>query len=160
MSPVRQTGPRSIVLAVVGALLGLAGLVALVVFVLDRGTQSGQVQVQLGSAQFDAGSADQRAQAVRSDGPILFTDVAGGTRDIYLQHLGPTDTEGWLAFDARSSDATRDCTLRWEPDAGHFVDPCTDAVVPPDGPGLVHYPVEVTEDGALVVDIRAGATRP
>jgi hypothetical protein len=160
VSPVRQTAPRSIVLAVVGAALGLAGLVALVVFVLDRGTQSGQVEVQLGSAQFDAGSAEQRAGAVRADGPILFTDVAGGTRDIYLQHLGPTDTEGWLAFDARTSDATRECTLGWQPAEAHFVDPCTGTVVPADGTGLVHYPVEVTEGGALVIDIRAGTTQP
>lgn len=152
----RKTAPRSYAIAVVGAIIGLIGVVALVVFVLDRGTSSGDIQVQLGDQTFSAGSADQRARSIREGGPILLPDPAGGTRDIYLQHLSDQDTEGWLAFDSRVGGTGRECTLQWDPQAQVFNSPCGGPPVPADGTGLVRYPVEVTEDGLLIVDIRAG----
>ncbi len=144
-------------MAVVTSLLGIAAAVALIVFVLARSSDS-NVEIRLGTEHFEAGPADQRADAIGRDGPILFTDAAGGTRDIYLQHVGATPTEGWLAFEARRPGSGRECTLEWQAQDSHFVDPCDQTVVPADGSGLLQYPVEVTEDEQLVIDVRSGST--
>lgn len=157
MSPVKETAPRSVVIAVVTSLLGIAAVVALIVFVLAQSSGSGNVEVRLGTERFEAGPAEQRADAIRRDGPILFTDAAGGTRDIYLQHEGESDTEGWLAFDARRPGTGRECTLQWQPEAANFLDPCDETIVPSDGEGLLHYPVEVTEEGQLIIDVRSAS---
>src|SRR5690606_1440144 len=101
---------------------------------------------------FDAGPAESRARAVEQDGPILFADAGGGSRDIYLQHVGDDPRAGWLAFDARKPGASRACTLEWAAGADRFVDPCDGTPGPPDGGGLIHYEVEVTEDGNVIVD--------
>ena len=43
--------------------------------------------------------------------------------------------------------------MEWQRDEGEFVDPCDGTVVPADGEGLLSYPVEVTEDGGVIVDL-------
>lgn len=149
-------------------LLGLGGIaigiiLVLVLFVvaIPKLTESGTVEVQLGTATFNAGSAASRAEGIETDGPFLFSDPSGGSRDIYLQHTGSDPQTGWLAFDARRSGTTRDCTLVWSAEAGLFRDPCAGDTVAADGAELVHYTVEVTEDGDVVIDLATstGGTR-
>lgn len=153
--PVQQTrSNRSLVLAVLGLTLGLAAVLALFVLAIPSLTEQERIQVRLGDDRFPAGSAERRAASIERDGPILFSDVAGGQRDIYLQHLGDDPERGWHAFDARRVGQGRDCSLVWDAAAQHFVDPCDDAVVPPDGEGLPSYPVAV-EEGELFVDLNA-----
>jgi hypothetical protein len=154
MSPVQQSNPRTAVLAIGGAILGLVGLIALVVFALQQGAETGRVEVRLGDERFDVGPAERRASAVEADGPLLFSDVGGRDRDIYLQHVGAAPEEGWLAFDARRPGVGRECTLEWDQAGGEFVDPCDGTTVAADGGGLTHYTVEVTDDGNLFVDFR------
>lgn len=151
----KQSDGRSVAMAVGGVLIALVGLGLLLAFVfaLQRGTESGKVEVQLGSRTFDAGSAEQRAASIAREGPILLPDPASGQRDIYLQHLGDDAQDGWLAFDAREIDATRECTLRWDAARGLFEDPCDGSTVPADGEGLRHYPVVVDDAGKLVIDL-------
>jgi hypothetical protein len=155
MSPVKQSNPRTVILAIGGAVLGVAGVIALLLFALQQGSGTGEVEVRLGPDRFDAGPAEQRARAIEADGPILFSDPAGRDRDIYLQHLADRPEEGWVAFDARRPGTTRACTLEWQPDEGHFIDPCDGSVIPADGEGLLHYRAEVTEEGTVVIDFRA-----
>ena len=130
------------VLLGIGLLWGLAWLAS-----------SGEVEVQLGDDVFEAGRTDSLSDAIERDGPIPFADVAGGDRDIILQHVGSEESEGWLAFDARAPGASRKCSLEWDADAGEFVDPCSGERYPPDGEGLRQYPVTV-EEGRLEVDLR------
>ena len=134
-------------LGVTGVVIGLVLLVGLAIL-SSRGT----VKLQ-GDPVFDAGRVDSQAPAVRRDGPIPFADVAGGTRDIFLQHLGNDEERGWLAFDARAAGAPRECVVRWVADEEVFVDPCSSERYPPDGEGLRRYPVTV-DDGRLRVDLR------
>lgn len=156
MSPVQQRpprSPRSMVIAVGGIVLGIALVLVVFVLAIPSLTESDSVQVNLGDDRFTAGNVSRLAPAVDDGGPLLLPDVANGQRDIYLQHLGATEDEDWLAFDARRPGQSRDCTLEWQAAEGEFVDPCDGTVVPADGEGLISYPVEVTEDGEVIVDL-------
>lgn len=153
--PVQQTrSNRSIIVAVLGLTVGILAVLGLFVVAIPSLTETGKVTVQLGDDRFPAGPAESRASSIQRDGPILFSDVASGQRDIYLQHLGDDPLDGWLAFDARRPEQGRACTLVWQVDGQVFVDPCDDTVVPADGAGLTHYPADVV-DGAVVVDLNA-----
>lgn len=158
MSPVKEStarNPRSLALALGGILLGLVVLVVVFVVALPGLTEEGTVEVKLGTDTFTVGQARPKAESIAADGPFLFSDVANGQRDIYVQHVGDDPLTGWSAFDARLPGAPRDCSLRWEQGASQFVDPCSGQTVPADGAGLTHYPVEVTADEAVVVDFNA-----
>jgi hypothetical protein len=156
VSPVKQTparNPRTLLLAIGGVAIGIILVVLIFIIAVPKLTESDTVKVQLGSSFFAAGSAEKRAKAIDEDGPILLPDVASGSRDIYLQHSGSDVSTGWIAFDARRPGTTRDCTLAWDADKGVFRDPCAGDTVSADGAGLVHYSVEVTEDGTVVIDL-------
>ncbi|HVN50912.1 MAG TPA: hypothetical protein VMT43_05740, partial [Acidimicrobiales bacterium] len=127
MSPVaprRTRSPRTFTLAIGGVVLALGLAVALFVFAIPAITTKNQTAIQEGAATLSEGSAADRASDIARSGPILLPDQAGGQRDILLQHLGSTTGNGWYAFDARRAGQGRQCTLRWNADAGHFDDPC------------------------------------
>lgn len=129
-----------VALVVVGGVILLAG--------------SGEVDVRLGDDVFLAGRVESLAVAVEHEGPIIIPDASPERRrDIYLQHLGPSAEEGWLALAAQAAGAGRDCLIRWQSDAREFVDPCTERRYPADGEGLTRYPTDVTA-GVLSVDLR------
>src|ERR1041384_2990993 len=66
----------------------------------------GNVEVHLGDSQFDAGDMHNIAKAIRDeDGlPILYQDLVGGSRNLYVQHLSAKDGEGWVAYGAFDPD--------------------------------------------------------
>lgn len=137
-------------------MLGAAGVAA--GFALFGGVAllagSGGVDVRLGDDVFVAGQVDRLAAAVERDGPIAIPDASPRRqRDLYLQHLGATPAEGWLAFAAQAPGAERRCLLQWLPAEMEFDDPCSDRRYPADGGGLPRYPTTV-EDGKLSVDLR------
>lgn len=117
------------------------------------------IQVRLGDEQFQRYDANEAARQIAQGGPIIFQDLAGGSRDIFLQHLGGDDHEtGWLAFDVRPAGEPRECSLVWQADTESFVDNgrcSTDLEFPADGEGLPHYPATVNDDGRVVVDLNA-----
>ena len=133
----------------VGGVLAAALLFATVSRVMsDNGSTSSRGGT--GALEFDVGLASQRAPAVDRSGPLHFPDPQNRGRDIFVQHLGGSD---WVAFEARASGAPRQCALRWEQDARHFVDPCDGRVYAPDGAGLVSFPTKVNDKGHVVVDL-------
>lgn len=143
---------RSVVIgvgAVVGAMAVFGGLALL--------AGSGQVDPRLGDDVFTVGQVERLAANVERDGPIAIPDASPRrARDIYLQHLGAADDEGWLAFSAQAPGAERRCLLQWLPQDRQFADPCSDERYPADGEGLTSYPTTV-EDGVLSVDLRSPA---
>lgn len=156
MSPVKETktrAPRSVILAVGGIAIGIALVLILFVVAIPSLTESGTVEVKLGSETYDAGQAESRASNIASGGPLLFSDVSGGRRDIYLQHIGDDPATGWFAFDARRPGQSRSCTLEWQPGSGDFRDPCDGTIVAADGTGLTDYPVTITDDGKVIVNL-------
>lgn len=152
MSPVARSqrhAGRALLVAGIGVAVAV-GLAFTMSVLANRGT----VSVNLGDDVFDAGNAEDLAENVAEHGPVIYSDVAGGSRDIYVQHIGEDLKSGWFAFDARPPGTSRDCTLEWQADEQRLRDPCDDAIYPPDGEGLPQYPVLVTDDGDVEVDLR------
>jgi hypothetical protein len=157
MSPVkprRRRSPRSVALAVGGVLIGIVLALALFVFAIPKLTESHTIEVKLGSDQFGLGNARVKADSIAADGPFLFSDVANGQRDIYVQHVGADPLTGWLAFDAHRPGTGRECTLSWDRAAARFADPCDHSTVPADGASLPRYPVTVSSDEQISVDLK------
>jgi hypothetical protein len=104
------------------------------------------------------GRPDVFARAIERDGPILFKDplTSRPGREIYLQHLGNDEDEGWFALDAYAPGAPRAqrCILEWDAGDEVFRDPCGEAVIPGDGAGVRTYPGEGDDRGAVVIDLR------
>jgi hypothetical protein len=145
------------VLAVSGLVFALVVVLLVFIFAIPNLTSSGTVRPQLGPERFDAGAATDRAAEVAERGPFLLPDVAGGNRDVFIQHLGTDPQRGWLAFAARQSGTSRNCTLKWQSEQSEFVDPCDGATFDAMGDGLTQYSVEVSDTGAVIVDFRSGS---
>ena len=154
----RKRTSRSVVLAVAGIAIGIILVLLLFVVAIPSLTESGNVEVKLGSDTYDAGSATARAQNISDGGPLLFSDVSSGKRDIYLQHIGDDVASGWFAFDARRPGQARNCTLAWQPALSNFRDPCDGAIISADGTALPSYPVTITDKGKVTVDLRGDSS--
>ena len=167
MSPVARSqghAGRALAVAAAGVVVAIG-----IAFGVARLANQGRVDVRLGSDTFSSQDAEDAAEKVAEDGPILYADTAGGDRDIVLQHLGDDPDEGWIALAARPPGVSRACTIqsrdRDEPfrllDAeGEVTDACDGREFPPDGEGLPTYPVGVDADGNLDVDLNAAARVP
>ena len=155
--PVGRTSTRRELTAVA---LALGGVVAVILIGLAmlRLARGGDVKVKLGSDVFNAGKVSRIAPAIARAGPALYSDVAGGSRDLIVNHLGSDPEHGWIAFAAREPGADRSCFVQWHADRALFVDTCSGHTYPPDGQGLEQYPVRV-EDGNVIVDINRTAER-
>ncbi len=136
----------------VAALLGLLAMVFLVTR-FDNLGGGGQTQVELGGQELPVGPATEVAPAIAESGPLLFPGPEGAGRDIFLQHLGPGDTDGWVAFSARAPDADLECALEWQAEDDTFIDNCDGTVFPADGDGLIQYPVAVDGEGNLTLSL-------
>ncbi len=162
MSPVARSqghAGRALLVAAVGVAVAL-GIAAGVAALANRGS----VDVKLGSETFADQDANDAAERVSEDGPILYADTAGGDRDIVLQHLGDDPETGWIALAARPAGVSRACTIQWDADdevfrlldsSGDESDECDGSEYPADGGGLPTYPVTVDADGNLDVDLNA-----
>jgi len=153
--PVGRTTTRSEVRAIVMVVVAIAMIVGGVAFFLNAVTQRGDVQVRLGDDFFNGGDAVDISDDIADRGPILFSDLAGGSRDIVVNHLSDDPEQGWVAFEARRPGDGRDCQVSWNAELEHFDYSCDPSVTfPPDGTGLAQLAVSVT-DGRIVVDINA-----
>lgn len=135
------------------AALGLVAAVLFGAFAVNLVSRSGSGT--LGNATFDVNAAFLARQVAR-DGPVLFQDLQGGDRDIYIQHLGADVSSGWRAFKATAPGQPRRCTLEWDQAAGIFRDTrCGSGLTfPADGAGLEQYRA-VTQGNKLTVDLRS-----
>ena len=126
-------------------LLGLTFLVA-------QAASRGDVDVQLGDDRFDAGKVEDMADTIADDGgiPILYGDLLGRDRSLFVKHNGEDPDKGWVAFAAFVPDDP-ECAIEITEERDRIVD-CDGRAQPLDGEGLRHYPVAV-EDGRLLVDI-------
>ena len=142
-----------------GAVIGLiAAVVAGGLFLaLALLTSGSDTKVRLGDDDFEVGKVDALARRIERDGPLLFQDLlVGGTRDIYVSHIGTDEDVGWIAFEARVPGTDRTCTLVWDNAEKVFTDPCTNETIAADGGDLPHYPTRITDGGVLIVDLTPG----
>jgi len=140
-------------------LTGIAGVLGgILVFVIVANlVGTGADKPDSAAATFDVGSAEARARTIAAGGPILFQDLLGRSRDIYVQHLGGDD---WRAFEAHSPGAPRRCFLEWRASSRELVDACDGRTFPADGTGLLAYPARVDERKHVVVDLRQPVATP
>jgi len=131
---------------------GLAVVAAIVVgfAAIQLGSRSNRLV--LGDTDFGSISVASMTESISENGPILWPDIANGSRDIWLQHIGDDPGEGWTAFDARRPGVGRECSVTWSITDRTFTDPCSGEVFPEDGSGLPQIPVYIDEF-ALVIDI-------
>ena len=131
---------------------GLAVVAAVVIgfIAISFGTRTNTLV--LGSTDFGDINANRMAQSISDGGPILFSDIASGSRDIWLQHLGANPGEGWFAFATRLPGEERECAAQWMAADRTFVNPCNGTIYPESGDGLPQIPVFIDEM-TLVIDI-------
>ncbi len=131
---------------------GIAVAVAVVIGVAAIALGSRSNRLVLGDLDFRSLDTDNMAEEISENGPILWPDVASGSRDIWLQHLGDDNGRGWSAFDARLPGSPRECNVVWDGEEDRFVDPCDDTTYLADGTGLPQIPVYL-DGGELIIDI-------
>lgn len=155
--PVARGGSKSSRQAILVVVAGLLGVVAMAFLVTRITSQAsnGEITINVGDQRFRPGPAEVIADLVAEGGPLLFSDVASGDRDVIIQHIGENDEIGWFAFAARAADAARDCAVEWQEASETFEDSCDGTPYSAEGEGLLQYPVEVQADGVLVVDLNA-----
>lgn len=145
---------KALVVAGVGVVvaLGLAFLVA-------QAASRGDVDIRLGDDRFDAGQVESIAKEIaEKDGlPLLYQDLVGGDRNLYVQHLEDSPRRGWVAFGAFDPDDPS-CAVQIDREAKTLVNACDESVTYPlDGTGLRYYPTSV-EGNRLYVDINELST--
>jgi hypothetical protein len=140
---------KALLVAGIGVVVAL-GLAFAVAVLVNRG----EVEINLGDDRFDAGQVESIADAI-DDGeglPLLYQDLVGRNRDIYVQHLDDDADEGWVAFGAFDPDDPS-CRVGIDREAKVLVSSCdAEQTYPLDGRGLRYYPTSV-EDDRLYVDI-------
>ena len=131
---------------------GLAVVAAIVIGIvaITLGTRSNTLI--LGDTDFGSINADNMADEIEENGPILWPDIASGDRDIWLQHVGDDPGEGWTAFDARLPGQARECAVQWSVASRTFTGPCDGASYDESGDGLPPIPVYINVR-TLVIDI-------
>ena len=145
---------KALLVAGVGVVvaMGLAFLVA-------QAASRGDVDINLGDDRYNAGQVESIAEDIADhDGlPLLYQDLVGGDRNIYVQHRGDDPTKGWVAFGAFDPDDPS-CAVQIDREATVLVNACDDDVTYPlDGTGLRYYPTQV-EGNRLYVDINELST--
>lgn len=140
---------KALLVAGVGVVvaLGLAFAVAVL-------ASKGEVDIKLGDDRFDAGQVESISKAIDDDGglPLLYQDLVGGARNVYVQHLEQSPRRGWVAFGAFDPDDPS-CAVTIDRDAKVLVNSCDPSTTYPlDGSGLRYYPT-VVEGNRLYVDI-------
>ena len=131
---------------------GVAVVAAIVIGVvaIQLGTRSNTFV--LGSTDFGELSVDGIAESIDEGGPLLLPDVASGSRDIWLQHVGDDLGTGWSAFDVRRPGESRDCFAEWEPSEQAFVHNCDGTIFPENGEGLPQIGVFI-DVRELIIDL-------
>jgi len=145
---------KALLVAAVGVAVAL-----LVTFLVAQAASRGDVDIRLGDDRFKAGQVESMAESIENgDGlPLLFQDLVGRDRHLYVQHLSDDPEEGWVAFGAFDPDDPT-CAIEIDREAGALVSGCDPGTTYPlDGDGLRRYPTSV-EDGDLYVDINERST--
>ena len=131
---------------------GIAVLAAIVIgfIAIELGRRSNTLV--LGDTSFQSIDARNLSEEIAESGPVLFPDIASGSRDIWVQHLGATPGEGWAAFDARLPGEGRECNVVWRPAERVFESPCSGVLYPDNGVGLPTISVFL-DFRELIIDI-------
>jgi len=145
---------KALVVAGVGVVVALG-----LTFLVAQAASRGDVDIKLGDERFNAGQVESLAEAIDDGGglPLLFQDLVGRDRHVFVQHLERSPRRGWVAFGAFDPDDPS-CAVVIDRKAKTLVNKCDERVTYPlDGTGLRYYPTEV-DGNRLHVDINELST--
>jgi hypothetical protein len=139
---------KALLISAVGVVILLGSL-----FLVAHLASKGDVTINLGDQRFDAGKVTNIATAIqRGNGlPILYQDLVGKNRNLFVQHEGTDPAKGWVAFGAFNPDNPA-CGIAIDRQTNTLVGDCDHKAYATDGTGLRHYPTAV-ENGKLFVDL-------
>ncbi len=144
--------------AITAGIAGVLVAVALVALVIWASGASDKVIPKIGDDTFDAGFVESAAAEIDDRGPILYPDLVGKGRPIWVNHTGNIVDESWHAFEAVIPGDDADCLANWDPEQTVFVNSCDASVTyPQDGTGLTQIPVVIRDD-RVIVDINGVLT--
>ena len=145
---------KALLVAGVGVVVAL-GLAFLVAQAASRGTSTSSWEM----TRFNAGQVESITKSIDDGGglPLLFQDLVGRDRNLYVQHLEKSPRRGWVAFGAFDPDDPS-CAVVIDRKAKILVNECDPTVTYPlDGTGLRYYPTTI-EGNRLYVDINELST--
>ncbi|MEY2762377.1 MAG: hypothetical protein RLZZ16_417 [Actinomycetota bacterium] len=98
---------------ILGGILFFAALFGVTWLMADLATDRAEVSVQPGDRTFVVGNVEDIAEAVKTDGPILYPDLrdATGKRSIVIEHNGEDPAKGWQVYYAYPADRDESCLV-------------------------------------------------
>ena len=107
---------------------------------------SNTLEVRLGDPDFRGINADALAKEITENGPVLFPDLVGGERTIWVTHTSTDPLDGWSAFLAKIPGKEANCVAHWEANTFTFIDSCDPMTsFPADGAGLEQLAWEIVD---------------
>lgn len=138
---------------ILGGIFAIVLAICVAGAVLALSAANEDIDVNLGTDEFEIPQVDSRAELVADQGALRFADPTGGSRPIIVNHVGDDAETGWVAVLAIAP-GTDSCIVDWDNDDGLFRD-CEGETYPPDGEGLDQFDTRV-EDNTLFVDLGRG----
>lgn len=142
---------------ILGGILFFAALFGVTWLMADLATNRAEVAVQPGDRTFVVGNVEDIAEAVKTDGPILYPDLrdATGKRSIVIEHNGDNPAKGWQVYYAYPADRDPSCIVTHVKGTRDFID-CDQRTLAVE---LLHRPVDarpvVENRASLLIDLRA-----
>ena len=98
---------------ILGGILFFAALFGVTWLMADLATNRAEVAVQPGDRTFVVGNVEDIAEAVKTDGPILYPDLRDttGKRSIVIEHNGDNPAKGWQVYYAYPADRDESCLV-------------------------------------------------
>ena len=120
--------------------VGVAGIVvalACLFILLSISKSSDSIEIRLGDDDFRGIDATNLANEISSNGPVLFPDLVGRNRPIWITHAGNDPQTNWFAFLAQVPEQSDSCIAQWDSNNSNFFNSCNSKnKFPPDGTGL------------------------
>lgn len=134
----RAHGVRvNVVKATVVGVVGIVAALACLFILLSISKSSDSIEIRLGDDDFRGIDAINLANEISSNGPVLFPDLVGRKRPIWITHAGNDPQTDWFAFLAQIPGQADSCIAQWDSNNSNFFNSCNSInKFPPDGTGL------------------------
>ena len=106
---------------ILGGIFAIVLAICVAGAVLALSAANEDIDVNLGTDEFEIPQVDSRAELVADEGALRFADPTGGSRPIIVNHVGEDAETGWVAVLAIAP-GTDSCIVDWDNDDGLFRD--------------------------------------
>lgn len=142
----------NVVKATVVGVVGIVAALACLFILLSISKSSDSIEIHLGDDDFRGIDAINLANEISSNGPVLFPDLVGRNRPIWITHAGNNPQTDWFAFLAQVPEQADSCIAQWDSDNSNFFNLCNSKnKFPPDGTGLEQLTWQVVQGELRVV---------